>query len=110
MTDQDPSPKQPPSPSPSGSLPIGEQPADVPSFGCIVYVRSNPTGGVVARVANLPGITVEAATERAALSKLVPQFKQAVQSHLAAGDAVPWIDPPSPIVEGEQKRFLPTHL
>lgn len=83
---------------------------EVPSFGCIVYVRSMPGGGVKARVANLKGIEIEAASERDALTKIVPQFKKTIQDHLQSQTAIPWIEPPSPITDGEQKRFLPTHL
>ena len=85
-------------------------PVEVPSFGCIVYVKRNTENRVVARVANLAGIEIEAASEREALTKIVPQFKQAIQSHLQSGTAIAWIDPPNPIADGEQKRFLPMHL
>ena len=93
-------------------LPIDEAASavpEVPSFGCIVYVRPVETG-VSARVANLDGISVQAANEREALGKIVPQFKNIVQGHLQAGTPVPWIDPPAQMTEDEQKRFLPTHL
>ncbi|MGB7327410.1 MAG: hypothetical protein WBD31_21215 [Rubripirellula sp.] len=92
------------------ALPVGSQPADVPSFGCIVYVRANPAGGVVGRVANLDGIEVAGPTERDVLSKIVPQFKKKIQDHMAAAEPIPWIEPPAAITEGEQKRFLPMHL
>lgn len=94
-------------------LPIDHQSSDapeVPSFGCLVYVRPLPGGRIAARVANLAGIEMEAASERDALTKIVPQFKKTIQEHLQSQTAIPWIDPPSPIAEGEQKRFLPTHL
>lgn len=83
---------------------------EVPSFGCIVYVSSTPKGRIKARVANLPGIEIEAASERDALTKIVKQFKNTIQDHIQAESTIPWIDPPSSIIEGEQKRFLPTHL
>ena len=95
------------------NLPIDHQSSDVPevpSFGCLVYVQSLPGGRVKARVANLAGIEIEAASERDALTKVVPQFKKMIQDHMQSQTTIPWIDPPSPINEGEQKRFLPTHL
>ncbi|TWU47928.1 hypothetical protein [Rubripirellula reticaptiva] len=92
------------------SLPVGSQPADVPSFGCIVYVRANPAGGVIARVANLDGIEIAGSTERDVLSRIVPQFKKKIQDHMAADKPIPWTEPPAAMTEGEQKRFLPMHL
>ncbi|TWU60263.1 hypothetical protein Poly51_05380 [Rubripirellula tenax] len=96
------------------SLPIdpsSDKPtAEVPSFGCIVYVKRDVNGGVVARVANLDGISVVASTERDALAKIVPEFKQRVRDGLASGQPIAWIDPPLPMESDEQKRFLPTHL
>lgn len=96
--------------SPTPDLPIGSQPADVPSFGCIVYVARRDGGGVRVRVANLPGIVVDASDERSALAKVVPAFKKAVREFVQSGEPIPWVDPPDAITENEQKRFLPVHL
>ncbi len=88
-------------------LPIGERP---PAFGCIVYIRRHPSGGVAARVANLPGLAVDAADERSAIRQLVPMFRQRVAAASEAGQPSPLIEPPEPIGPGEVKRFLPVHL
>jgi hypothetical protein len=98
--------EQPKLPIDSTRSPVPE----VPAFGCIVYVRPVSAGRVIARVANLAGIEIEAANERDALTKIVPLFKSVVQGHLHSETTIPWIDPPSPIGENEQKRFLPVHL
>ncbi len=98
------------SPAERRSLPFESPSATVPTFGCIVYVSSSIDGRVRARVANLCGLAVEAATERDALSQLVPLFRQHVRSRLESGGAIEWIEPPLPIGDGEKKRFLPVHL
>ncbi len=91
------------------SLNIG-QPADVPVFDCIVYV-SKTDAGVSARVANLDGMDpVQMSSERAALAKLVPLFKQRIQQLIETGEAVPWLQPPLEIRTDEQERYLPVHL
>ena len=82
---------------------------DPPAFGCIVYVRRTDAG-VVARVANLEGLQVEASDERAALSKLVPLFRERVGQFMQRGEEVPWIVPPLEKAEDELRRFLPVHL
>lgn len=87
------------------SLPLG----GVPAFGCIVYVAA-VAGGVRARVANLAGIEFTADSERGALAKVVPAFKQRVSQLLAQGDPIPWLEPPAPPESGEQRRFVPVHL
>ena len=84
-------------------------PVEVPTFGCVVYV-SKIERGVQARVANLAGLEVVGASERDALSKLVPAFKKAVTEYLMAKEEIPWVDPPSPMQSDEQKRFIPVHL
>jgi len=84
-------------------------PASIPVFDCIVYVSSDP-GGIRARVANLPGLTATAATERQALAKIVPAFKQQIAELMQNQTPIPWIDPPSPPEAGEQKRLIPVHL
>ena len=83
--------------------------ANVPVFSCLVYV-SQQEGGVRARVANLAGIEFIAGTERAALGKIVPAFKQRLVEFMQGDEPIPWVEPPSPIEPGEQKRFVPVHL
>lgn len=84
-------------------------PIEVPTFGCVVYV-SKVDGGVKARVANLANLECTGGSERDALSKLVPAFKKAVTEFLTEKQDIPWIDPPSPKLDDEQKRFIPVHL
>ena len=86
------------------------KPADVPVFSCIVYVSPDAGGGVRARVANLPGLECTAASEREALGKIVPAFKQRVGELMHSETQIPWIEPPTPAEPGEQKRFIPVHL
>ena len=100
MTDSDP---------PKLSITSDSDEVSVPTFGCIVYV-SKVDGGVKARVANLAGLESVGGSERDALSKLVPAFKKAIQATLMADEEVQWIDPPLPIGDDEQKRFIPVHL
>lgn len=85
-------------------------PDDVPVFNCLVYVKANPDGGVLARVGNLAGLQVEAANEREALAKIVPAFKQQLGELLQRGDPIPWLDPPTEAATDEQTRFIPVHL
>lgn len=92
------------------NLEISDGVVNVPSFPCIVYVAAKETGGIRARVGNLDGIEVEGASERDALGKIVPVFKKRVSELMSAGTPIPWIDPPSEMRTGEQKRFLPVHL
>ena len=95
--------------SPSKKLPIEGDSADVPSFGCVVYV-SHQEGVVRARVANLAGIEASGADQRAVLGQIVATFKAAVSSALAEGSTPDWIDPPAAKRDGERKLFLPVHL
>ena len=89
---------------------VHSQRADVPVFNCIVYVSPDAGGGVRARVANLPGIECTAASEREALGKIVPAFKQRIGELMHSETQIPWIEPPTPAEPGEQKRFIPVHL
>ena len=82
---------------------------DVPTFPCIVYVRAVP-GGVIARVANFPGIEIRGSNERELLSRIVPEFKRQLAELHQHGNAIPWIDPIPDPAEGEVKRFIPVHL
>lgn len=84
-------------------------PADVPVYNCIVYVSSSDDG-YRARVANLADLECRGGSEREVLSKLVPAFKQRVEALSREGVDIPWIEPPSPIADGEQERLIPVHL
>ena len=86
------------------------KPVEVPVFSCIAYLSKKPAGGVHARVANLAGLECDAISEREALSKLVPQFKQRVAELTASKAPIPWIEPPSVKTEHEQVRLIPVHL
>lgn len=86
------------------------KPVEVPVFSCIVYVSKSATGEVQARVANLAGIETCGSSEREALSKIVPAFKQMVAELNSSGQAIPWIEPASPKLAGEQERLIPVHL
>lgn len=86
------------------------KPVEVPVFSCIAYLSQKQASGVHARVANLAGLECDAASEREALSKLVPQFKQRVAELTASKKPIPWIEPPSPKQDDEQVRLIPVHL
>ena len=96
-------------PKPDTRLNVANDVAAVPTFACIVYVTKTDEG-TRARVANLPDLQCIATTERDALGKIVPEFKQRISQWLAAGQQIPWIDPPSAQEPDEQKRFVPVHL
>jgi hypothetical protein len=94
----------------NGARPNGEQPTSVPVFTCLVYLSHEPSGGVRARAANLADLEYTAASEREALAKLIPAFKQRVGEFLGNGATIPWIEPTPPAAPGEQVRFVPVHL
>lgn len=81
-----------------------------PAFGCVVYVGRNDAGRCVGRVANLEGLTAEGSNEREVLASLVKQAKQVLAQYVGDGQPIPWVEPPSPKNDDEQKRFLPLHL
>ncbi len=85
-------------------------PLEVPVFNCVVYVAQGTDGRVRARVANLADLRCDAASEREALAKLVPAFKQRISAWTAESTPIPWIDPPVAAEAGEQSRFIPVHL
>jgi len=91
-------------------LPHTERTPDVPVFDCIVYLSINDTGGVRARVGNLPDLQCTASSEREALMKLIPVFKQKVADWTARQVPIPWIDPPTAAESTEQVRYVPVHL
>ena len=51
-------------------------PTGVPVFDCLVYVSRQADGSVRARLANLVGFEVTAASERAAFARLIPDLKR----------------------------------
>ncbi|NND96879.1 MAG: hypothetical protein HKN47_06065 [Pirellulaceae bacterium] len=84
-------------------------PVNVPTFGCVVYVSPHDQG-VQARCANLADLSFVGATERDALSQMVPAFKKRIADCMQRGEDIAWIDPPATIDSNEQKRFIPVHL
>ncbi len=104
-------PSQPnPAPSPAGKkhgVPLGP----VPVFNCIININPRGADGLVqARVANLPELTAEGASEREVLQRLVADFKRIVSERHAAGQPIDWQDPPLPPEPGEQQRLVAIHL
>jgi hypothetical protein len=85
-------------------------PADVPVFNCVVYVSRPEGGGVRARVANLAGFECTAGSEREALMKLVPAFKERILELTQSKSEIPWVDPPLAKEPDEQERYVPVHL
>ena len=84
---------------------------DVPVYNCLVLVAPrNAAGLVVARAANLAGLSAEGSSEREALQKLVPAFKAALAAYHAGGEPIPWLDPPHAPEPGEQQRWIAVHL
>lgn len=81
----------------------------VPAFTCLVYI-SQDSGQVSARVANLAGIEASGSSERDVLGKIVPAFKKRVAELIRDDKEIPWIDPPEPVRDNEQKRIVPVHL
>ena len=91
------------------ALPTSPQ-KDVPVFNCVVHVTPRDADGtVIARVANLPGIEGRGKSEREALAQAVAAFKAAVAAKVAAGEAIPFIEPPQP-AGGETQRLIAVHL
>jgi hypothetical protein len=85
-------------------------PPNVPVFNCVVNVGPGADGIVEATVANLPGIAGRGKSEREALAQVVPQFKAIVAKHHAAGQPIPWIDPPTLPAAGQSQRLIAVHL
>lgn len=84
---------------------------NVPVFNCVVNVAPpDADGGVVATVANLPGLMGRGRSEREALAQVVPQFKSTVASLHAAGEPIPWIDPPTACPPNSVQRLIAIHL
>ena len=86
-------------------------PPGVPVFNCVVNVGPpGPDGTVEAAVANVPGLVGRGRSEREALAQVVPLFKALVAKHHAAGQPIPWLDPPTPPAAGQSQRLIAVHL
>jgi hypothetical protein len=86
-------------------------PPEVPVFNCVVNVGPpGPDGLVEATVANVAGIVGRGRSEREALAQVVPLFKALVAKHHAAGQPIPWIDPPTAPAPGQSQRLIAVHL
>ena len=93
------------------SLPLSETSGPrVPTFACLVYLSQDQSGAWVARVANLDGLQVTAATPRDAMARVCRQFKERVRTAYAAGETIDWIEPPEDPLAGELVRSIPVHL
>ncbi|TWU25506.1 hypothetical protein [Bythopirellula polymerisocia] len=101
---------QPNSDTPDSLGITGDSRPNVPVFVCLVYVHQNEDATVTGRVANLAGIETSGSSEREVLGKLVREFKARVSTLFAAGQEIPWIDPPQAPSESEQVRSVPVHL
>ena len=88
----------------------GEQRPAVPTFACLIYIAKTDDGRVKARVANLSGFELTAATERDALLRISKQFKAHVVQKTTDGETIAWIEPPLSAKEGEAVRSIPVHL
>ena len=98
-------------PQPSSPLEItGDQRPVVPTYACLIYVSSADDGKVNARVANLAGFGLTAATERDVLLRISKQFKAHVIQKTEAGETIAWIDPPPAPAANERVRSIPVHL
>jgi hypothetical protein len=86
-------------------------PPSVPVFNCVVNVSPKSEDGLVtATVANLAGIASRGRTEREALAQTIPLFKETVARLHAAGQPIPWINPPTAPGPGETRRLIAVHL
>lgn len=100
-----------PDPEQSNNLEItGDQRPSVPTFACLIYVSTTDDGNVNARVANLAGFELTAATERDALLRISKQFKSHVIKKTESGEKIAWIDPPPSPEKHEKVRSIPVHL
>jgi hypothetical protein len=83
--------------------------SEVPVFNCVVHITTDDNGLVFANVANLSGIQCQGNSQRDALSKIVPLFKQRVGALHRSGEAIPWIETETPS-KGTQELHVPVHL
>jgi hypothetical protein len=82
----------------------------VPVFNCVVNVGPAAEGAVVATVANLADMSAAGRSEREALAAVVGQFKAAMNKYHSSGEAIPWIDPPTPPTSSQVQRLIAVHL
>ncbi len=92
------------------SLPVGGPTPNVPTFTCLVYLSQDESGASIARVANLDSLLASGASPRDAMARVCREFKDRVRTAYAAGETIPWIDPPEEPMPGEQIRAIPVHL
>lgn len=95
------------------SLPISDGPNSPPPVYDCRAILTLPTGAdhtYYAVAANLSEITGKGATERDCLRDLVTKFKARLQEFHAAGESIPWTDPPIAANPGQQMRWIPVHL
>src|SRR5262245_39405028 len=84
---------------------------ETPVYNCVVIVSPRDEQGFVrARCATVAGLEAMGKSERDALSQVVSSFKATIARHLAAGLAIPWVEPPQQPAAGEQQRFIAVHL
>lgn len=89
------------------SLPITDGP--VPVFDCHVLLKQTDSG-VVARTANIDGISVTGPTERDALLAIVKVFKKTVAELHSNNQPIPFRSEPLSPEDGEVERWVPVHL
>jgi hypothetical protein len=83
---------------------------DVPVFNCVVNLARTESGTFIGRVANLTGIQARGPSERNVIAQLVAEFKAQVAGYHAAGEGIPFIEPPAPPAHGETQRLIAVHL
>jgi hypothetical protein len=82
----------------------------VPVYNCHVYLSGAAGGPVTARGATLPEVQATGNSEREALQNVVREFKLVIGRYTAAGQTIPWVDPPLPAATGERPRWVPVHF
>ncbi|MCA9215819.1 MAG: hypothetical protein KDB27_22290 [Planctomycetales bacterium] len=87
---------------------IVSPPESVPVFNCVLHIRRDGSG-FVGVIANLPNMTVGGTSERDVMQKAVTAFKSVAAEHVAAGNDIPFVEPPH-AAEGETVRYVPVHL
>jgi predicted RNase H-like HicB family nuclease len=88
-----------------------DSPASVPVYNCHACLSTpDADGWITARSCNLPEVVARGKTQREALAALVAAFKAAISQYFAAGQAIPWAEPPMKPEPGEQQRWIAVHL
>lgn len=83
----------------------------VPVYNCqVILTKPDESGRLRGRVANLAGISAEGYSERDVLTAIMKQFKAVTKELTAAGQPIPFIDPPETPSADEAERFIPVHL